>query len=82
MVRRTLPLFGALAMLTMGLVSGCGDEKICEPGQVVVEGSQGGRTCEEPEPGDPTCPDGEILRKFRDSAREECIPNRYEPPTS
>ncbi len=82
MVRRMLPLFGALAILTSALVSGCGVEKICQPGEVVVDGDQGGRRCEQPEPGDPTCPDDEILRKFDDASREaECIPNVYEDPT-
>jgi hypothetical protein len=82
MARRTLALLGALAILTTGLVSGCGVEKICRSGEVVVEGSQGGRRCEQPEPGDPTCPDDEILRKFDDASREpECIPNVYEDPT-
>jgi hypothetical protein len=70
-----------LALLAAAVVvlPGCGVERICGSGEVAVETEEGGRWCEDPEPGDPTCPDGEILLKNPDAGREGCIPNVYSP---
>jgi hypothetical protein len=79
---------GALGALVVGLLPGCTwEEKICNPGEVVVRGVEGGRWCEQPKPGDRQCPDGEILRRIEATGREDCIPNLVdyddrEPPTS
>lgn len=54
-------------------------EKICEDGQVAIERGGGGRSCEEPEPGDEECPSGEILLKNPDAGVEGCIENSYSP---
>jgi hypothetical protein len=70
----------ALAVPAIAVLPGCAaKEKICAPGQVAIEYQGGGRSCEEPKPGDRTCPDGEILLKNPDVRREGCIPNVYSP---
>jgi hypothetical protein len=76
------PVLRALAVLpfvavAIAVVPACAAEKICAPGEVVVERAGGGRSCERPEPGDRDCPDGEILLKNPDTGQEGCIPNRY-----
>lgn len=69
----------ALALLVPGVavLPGCAEEKICQPGEVAVETDEGGRWCEDPAPGDRTCPDGEILLKNPDADVTGCIPNEY-----
>jgi hypothetical protein len=66
-------------VLAVTALPGCATEKICAPGEVVVERDGGGRACEQPAPGDRECPDGQILLKNPDARREGCIPNRYSP---
>jgi hypothetical protein len=77
-------LVRAIAALTLtvpaiAVLPGCSAEKICVPGEVVVQYDSGGTTCEQPQPGDNTCPDGQILLKNPDSGRKGCIPNVYKP---
>jgi hypothetical protein len=67
-----------LAVPAIAVLPGCSAaEKICMPGEVAVEYNSGGRSCEQPQPGDPICPDGQIFLKNPDGGRKGCIPNRY-----
>ncbi|RSM91795.1 hypothetical protein DMH04_02155 [Kibdelosporangium aridum] len=67
----------ALVAPAIGALQGCSPEKICATGEVVIERAGGGRTCQQPAPGDRTCPSGQILLKNPDAGREGCIPNVY-----
>jgi hypothetical protein len=70
---------GALAAGIVGFLPGCAwEEKLCTPGDVVVNGVEGGRWCEQRRPGDRECPDGQILRRVQATGREDCIPNLVE----
>jgi hypothetical protein len=54
-------------------------EKICNPGEVVVVHSiTGGSGCDQREPDDIECQDGEILLKNPDENVQGCIPNDYD----
>jgi hypothetical protein len=63
--------------LGVAVLPGCGVERICQPGEVVVERAGGGRTCEQPDEDDPDCPDGQVLLKAPDVNREGCIEDEY-----
>jgi hypothetical protein len=67
-----------LAAPAIAAVPGCSAEKICMPGEVVVQHNTGYTACEQPEPGDSVCASGEIFLKNPDG-RKGCIPNRYLP---
>lgn len=70
----------ALIIPAIGALQGCkSEDKICMAGEVVVEKAGGGRHCEQPAPGDPACPRGEVLLKAPDVGRVGCIPDVWTP---
>lgn len=76
-MKRLLVMLALVAPVFAVLPACVAFEKICNPGEVVVESGEGG-WCEEPKPGDIECPDGEILLKNPDENVQGCIPNDYD----
>lgn len=72
------PLATVLVLPAFVVLPGCAAEKICDPGEVVIEHDNGGRSCEQPEPGDEECPSGQILVKNPDQDVQGCIDNDYD----
>jgi hypothetical protein len=67
-----------LVLPAIAVLPGCAAEKICNPGEVVIEHDGGGRSCEKPAPGDERCPAGQILVKNPDQGIQGCIDNDYD----
>lgn len=72
---RVVQLLIALGLAVGGLTACDGGwvEHVCSDGEYAVVYAEGGSDCAKRAEGDPTCPDGRILRRFEPSGREDCI---------